>query len=158
MKTDFIKQYAHTWRVMAGVVKEFDPDAWLHAGRGVNTPARLSWHILQAAKNYMQDPSPLVFPSGRPSQGKPSEGMEEDLPTQADIAACIAALQESTVCWLSEIDYDCENSDFPWAGETKLGVVLFLLRHSLFHIGELSSILNESKNGDVEDIYVKVLA
>jgi hypothetical protein len=55
------------------------------------------------------------------------------------------------------MDLHSENRAFEWAGETKLGVVLFLLRHSLYHIGELSSLLNESKNGDVEDHYVKAL-
>ena len=55
------------------------------------------------------------------------------------------------------MDYGAENKPFEWAGETKLGVVIFLLRHSLYHIGELSSLLNESKNGAVEDHYVNAL-
>jgi hypothetical protein len=66
-------------------------------------------------------------------------------------------LQAKTEKWLSEMDFHAENRSFEWAGETKLGVVLFLLRHSVFHIGELSSLLNESKNGDAEDNYVKAL-
>ena len=43
--------------------------------------------------------------------------------------------------WLSEMDFNAENRSFEWAGETKCGVVLFLLRHSLYHMGELSSCL-----------------
>jgi hypothetical protein len=53
------------------------------------------------------------------------------------------------------MDYSAKNTAFPWAGETRLGVVIFLLRHSLYHLGELSSLLNESKHGDAEDHYVK---
>jgi hypothetical protein len=49
------------------------------------------------------------------------------------------------------------NEAFPWAGKIKLGLVLFLMRHSLYHLGELSCLLNESRNGDVEDNYVKAL-
>ena len=66
-------------------------------------------------------------------------------------------MKEKTERWLSDLAYGAENKSFPWAGETQLGVVIFLLRHSLFHIGELSSLLNESKNGVVEDHYVKAL-
>jgi hypothetical protein len=47
MKTEFIKQYEHTWRVFERIVKDFDNDAWLHTGRGAITPARLAFHILK---------------------------------------------------------------------------------------------------------------
>ena len=49
------------------------------------------------------------------------------------------------------------NETFPWAGKTKLGVVIFLLRHTTYHLGELSSLLNESRDGNAEDNYVKAL-
>jgi hypothetical protein len=55
------------------------------------------------------------------------------------------------------MDFGAENRSFDWAGETKLGVVIFLLRHNLYHIGELSSLLNESRNGEAEDHWVKAL-
>jgi len=66
-------------------------------------------------------------------------------------------MMEKTEKWLSDLEYGAENKSFPWAGETKLGVVIFLLRHMIFHIGELSSLLNESKTGIVEDHWVKAL-
>jgi hypothetical protein len=53
------------------------------------------------------------------------------------------------------MDFSSKNTSFDWAGETKLGVVIFSLRHTLYHLGELSSLLNESRDGDVEDVYVK---
>jgi hypothetical protein len=157
MKTEYITQYAHTWRVFSRLVNDFDPGAWTHTGRGAITPARLSVHILQAAKGYMQAPTPLLFASGKSFACNWITAQEEDLPSQADVLTSIAELSEVTTRWLVEMEFDCENSAFPWAGKTKLGVVLFLLRHTLFHIGELSSLLNESKNGAVEDHYVKAL-
>ena len=39
MKTELIKQYAHSWRIFEGLVTDFDPDAWIHAGCGTLTPA-----------------------------------------------------------------------------------------------------------------------
>ena len=60
---EYIKQFAHAWRIMERLVKDFDPDDWLQAGRGVITPARLSLHILMGTKYYLDDfDSPLVYP------------------------------------------------------------------------------------------------
>ena len=152
---EFVKQYAHTARVFEKIVKDFDAESWFQAGRGVISPARLSFHILQGVKYYLEDTSTIAFESGKSFENNWETAKEEELPSQNDIVVCIHEMQEKTEKWLSEMDTDAENAAFPWAGKTKLGVVIFLLRHSLFHIGELSSLLNESKNGNVEDHYVK---
>jgi hypothetical protein len=157
MRTEFLSQYGHTWRVFARLVNDFDADAWLHTGRGVITPARLSFHILKSAIYYMQVPVPMVFGSGKPFNCGWNTAPEEDLPTQADLLACIEDLQAWTQTWLSEMDLDGQNQAFPWAGAKRSSVALFSLRHSLYHLGELSSLLNESKNGNAEDHYVKAI-
>ncbi len=157
MKTEFIKQYEHTWRVFEGIVNDFDNDTWIHTGRGTITPVRLAFHILQAVKYYIEDSTTIVFASGKSFESNWEIVKEEALPSQDDILACISELKVKTEVWLSEMDFDSENTSFGWAGETRLGVVLFLLRHSVYHLGELSSLLNESKNGEVGDNYVKAL-
>lgn len=157
MKTEFTSQYGHTWRVFAGLTKDFNSDAWLHTGRGVITPARLALHILRSAKDYMEDSLPMPFPSGKPFDAPWNTVEERDLPSQSDMLACIEVLQARTQKWLAEMDFGGENKSFPWTGETKLSVALFSLRHSLYHLGELSSLLNESKDGVVEDNYVKAI-
>ena len=80
---------------------------------------------------------------------------ERELPTQDDILSCIEALRIKTEGWLSEIDESSENRAFPWAGRTQFGVIIFLLRHMLYHIGELSSLLNDSKSGEAADNWIK---
>ncbi|MBI5029880.1 MAG: DinB family protein [Chloroflexi bacterium] len=157
MKAEIINQYAHTWRVFEGIVKEFDKDAWLHTGCGPNTPAGTAFHILKGVKYYIEDVSTMFFPSGISFECNPATMKREELPSPSDIIAGIGELKVKTEKWLSEIDLDSENKSFRWAGTTKLGVVLFLLRHNLYHIGELSSLLNESKNGVAEDNWVKTL-
>jgi hypothetical protein len=59
--------------------------------------------------------------------------------------------KKETAAWLSETDTDSANRSFSWAGEAKNGVALFLLRRTLFHLGEWSSLLNESRSGEVEN-------
>lgn len=156
-KTEFIQQYGHTWRVFERLVKDFDAAAWLQTGRGVITPARLALHILLGTQYYLEDKTPFKFPSGKSFDIDWETIKTDDLPSQKDILEFIREMMEKTEKWVCDLAYDAENKSFPWAGETQLGVVIFLLRHNLFHIGELSSLLNESKNGVVEDHYVNAL-
>ncbi len=157
MKSEFIQQYAHTWRVLEGIVKDFDRGTWLHFGCGTMTPARDAFHLLQGVKYYIEDSSTVTFASGKSFDSHCGTVPEAELPSQADVVACIDELKAKTEAWLSAMDLAAENTAFPWAGKTKLSVVLFLLRHNLYHIGELSSMLNESKQGLAEDNWVKAL-
>jgi hypothetical protein len=157
MKNEFIKQYGHTWRVFARIVGDFDDDAWVHTGREPITPVRLAFHILKAVKYYLADSSAVPFASGKSFESDWETTKEEDLPSRNDILISIHEWKEKTEIWLSEMDFNSNNKSFQWAGETKLGVVIFLLRHTLYHLGELSGLLNECRNGDAEDHYVKAL-
>jgi hypothetical protein len=49
------------------------------------------------------------------------------------------------------VELQSVNTTFDWAGKTKMGVVIFTLRHFVYHMGELSSLLNESRNGKAND-------
>jgi hypothetical protein len=158
MKTELISQYAHTWRLFERLVTDFTDDAWIHTGRKTVTPARLAFHILQAVKYYLEDASAVVFRSGKPFDVDCETAKEAALPSRNDVIMCIKDFSGKTEKWLTEMDIHSVNPAFDWAGKTKLGVVIFLMKHSVYHLGELSSLLNESKNGDAEDHYVKALA
>jgi len=154
---EFIHQYGHSWKVFERLVKDFDAEGWLQTGRGVITPARLSLHILLGTQYYLDDKTPFQFPSGKPFEIDWQNIKKDDLPSQNDILAFIHEMKRKTEKWLIDLEYGAENVSSPWAGETQMGVVIFLLRQSQFHIGELSSLLNECKDGDAEDHYVKAL-
>ncbi len=153
MKNELIFQYRHFWRVFIRIIESFDKEAWIHAGRKSYVPARIAFHILKSIKYYLEDTTPLHFASGKSFESNWETTKVEDLPSQNDILLGINELQARTESWLSEKDLSSKNTAFDWAGDTKLGVTLFSLRHALYHLGELSSLLNESRNGNVEDIY-----
>jgi hypothetical protein len=157
MNSELIVQYAHIWRVFERLVNDFDDQAWLHTGRKVMTPARLSLHVLKSTKYYIQDDSTVIFPSGKPLDLNGMTAADSELPSREDMKWGIKEFARKTEAWLSDMDLASPNKAFDWAGKTKLGLVIFLLKHSLFHIGELSCLLNESLNGEAEDNYVKAL-
>jgi hypothetical protein len=153
VKDEIINQYDHSWRVFRNIVKAFDEEAWLHTGRKSYTPARIAFHILKAVQHYIEDKTITRFESGKRFDDEWDTTNEDDLPSQNDVLLCLRDLREKTESWLSNMDFEGENTKFEWAGETKTGVAIFLLRHTLFHLGELSSLLNEARKGDVGDYY-----
>jgi hypothetical protein len=40
MQNEFVKQFAHLWRLFERVVNDFDEDAWRHSGRRTAIPVR----------------------------------------------------------------------------------------------------------------------
>ncbi|MEJ2562516.1 MAG: hypothetical protein P8Z42_07485 [Anaerolineales bacterium] len=153
MQDEFVKQYEHSWRVFEKIVEAFDEETWLHTGRKSYTPARIAFHILKAVQYYIEDKTITHFASGIQFEDEWDETGEGQLPTQDDVLSCIRYLREKTAFWLIGMDFEGKNTKFEWAGKTKMGVAIFLLRHSLFHLGELSSLLSEAKSGDVDDYF-----
>ena len=67
----------------------------------------------------------MDYPSGKPFDHEWEKVSTDDLPTQIDVMTCIHEVQLKTEKWLTNLDFYAENEPFPWAGETKLGVVIF---------------------------------
>lgn len=151
MNTELIHQYAHTWRTFQAIVSDFSSDGWLHTGRGVITPARLSFHMLQSMRYYIEDKTFTHFDSGLSFDLNWETAEEKDIPSQQDIIAAAKSFEALTETWLGDMDLVKHNATFDWAGETLLGLALFTLRHFVYHMGELSSLLNESLDGRAND-------
>jgi hypothetical protein len=148
-----MRKFNQSWRLFSRIVGEFDEKSWRQTGRGQITPAGFSLHILQSSKYYLEDKSTMFFESGKAFDLKWDAVKKEDLPSQEDILACTRVFQQKVSDWVNQMELAAENKSFDWTGETNLGTVLFMLHHMVFHIGELSGLLNESKNGDVDDPY-----
>ena len=157
MNNEFITQYAHLWRVFERMVNDFNADSWLHTGRLAITPARLSLHILQSMRYYLQDTSEVVFKSGKRFDTHWIKAAEEELPSQEDIVLCAHDYRCKTEDWLAAMELSAPNTAFGWAGKTQLGVAIFTLKHMTFHLGELASLLNESKNGVAPDHFAAAI-
>jgi hypothetical protein len=155
MKNDFIDQFNHTWYLYEGIINDFDDISWLNLQHGYITPARLAFHILLSTLYYLQDDAVLDLPSGKTLHGDWLTIDEELLPLRSDILEILSLFRAKTNSWIFNLDINDENTAFPWAGKTKAGVILFLLRHTLYHIGELNALLFESKNGVAEDNFIK---
>lgn len=59
--------------------------------------------------------------------------------------------------WINNINFDSRNDKFPWTGDSAVSVVLFVLRHSQYHLGEMNALLNEQLKGNSEDNFANQL-
>jgi hypothetical protein len=53
------------------------------------------------------------------------------------------------------MEFSEKNELFPWTGPDRASVVLFVVRHSNFHLGELNCLHNESLQGNGDDFFAK---
>ena len=134
---------------------EFLSHLILNVEHGYISPARLAYHILHGTKYYLEDTSAVDLPSGRTFGGDWLTMEKHELPLRSDILHALKTFRAKTERWLANIEMGAKNTSFDWAGETKSGVVIFLLRHILYNSGELNALLYESKNGNAEDYWIK---
>ena len=110
--------------------------------------------FLQSFNFYMMSDEYLLLASRKKLSSDPWEVEKKELPTQSEMLEMILYFKEKTITWINDVALEEINEDFEWTGETKFSVVIFVLRHFMYHLGEVSGLLNEVKNGDVDDIYV----
>ncbi len=157
MRNEFISQFRHIWRMLEKFVNDFSDESWHNTGYKLTTPGRLAFHILQSTKYYINDTTPFVSINGNSIESDCPKLEENELPSRKDIVHMIHSVKFNTEEWIQEIDFKSENNDFRWTGNTMQSVVLYLIRHSQFHIGEISALLNEQKKGEAPDHFADTL-
>ena len=157
MREELVRQYNHAWKMFHKMVEDFDDDSWLTAGCGYIRPARIAYHIIGGVNYYIEEQSPVALVSGKRNDWNWELGRPEDLPTRDDIRDLIHVYKKKTDRWINSIDLEAPNTTFSWAGPSTLSVVLFLLRHMEYHIGELNLLLHLSNGGKANDNWVRAL-
>ena len=133
-----IRQFERSWRMLEEAAESFSAEEWRRGEIDYLTPARLTYHILEAAEFYSGESSE-GFPWGH-RFGCDWEGGElEELPTQEDVLAYLADVRPQVETWLNDVDLSATDEAFPWPGGTVLDRALYLLRHNHHHIGEMWS-------------------
>ena len=151
VKEEFSAQFDQTWSIFTEIVGSFPDDSWTSYGVGYVVPARVAYHALLGVEYYIEYKSNWGNRTGRDW----SSMATTLLPSQEDIQEYAEDLSTSLNQWLSRLDLDAENKRFEWAGKTQSGVLIFLLRHTMYHIGELNGLLYALTDGTIDDMWMK---
>lgn len=150
MKKNINKQFEQFFRMFECIVKDYDERSWLKSGHGSTVPSNLSFHILQSIKYYSKNTNGFLLSDGR--ELSHDHGAVDRLEiSRSDILSNARLLKSELEQWVNEMDLSDHNGDFKWTGEDMESVVIFIIRHSYFHLGELNALLNEYKKGSAED-------
>ncbi len=157
MRKEIIKQYSHLWRTYRSICRGFDLESWKKLGFGLTQPDRLALHILQSTIFYIEGKTPFVRIDGTLIDNFYGELDKKDLPDLENILFILDEVEKKTESWIKNMDFDSKNEEFPWTGESVASVVLFVLRHSQYHLGEMNALLNEQLKGKAEDNFANQL-
>jgi hypothetical protein len=159
-------QLERQWVMLREALTMLD-DGQYRGGEGYLAPARLLMHTIRTSHFYLADgpdgfdwERPFVPHSRGADVGDPASrdvqyerwsraltaGDEADVADLPSREALLAYLEEVVAigdAWLGEQDEAAwlGPTGFPWTGETRLAQMVYLLRHTQHHIGELNALL-----------------
>ena len=155
MKEEMKNQFNHTWKMFYKMVNDFDDTSWVNTGCAYIIPARIAYHIIGGVNYYIENETNEKLLSGKDNDWNWEHATIQNLPTKEDILEFIHIYKIKTDNWISSIDVEAENTKFDWTGQKKISVIMFLLRHMEYHVGELNLLLHISRKGIANDNWIK---
>ncbi len=139
-----IDHFTRVWETYRAAIDDIPEEHWRSGEVDYLIPARLVYHVLEAAEFYARG-TPKGFDWGGNQRrfGVDWEGAKpEQLPIQEQTIAYLDEVQPKVESWLKEAS-DSEllspDTEYPWTGESVLGRALYLLRHNQDHLGDLNA-------------------
>jgi len=145
-------QVGRSWQELRRAVEATPPDDWIEGSPDYLRPARLAYHILFTADMYATH---MGYEEYRPHRTYKIdwEGPVDALPAKAVLLQWLAQTEMAVRDWLISLGDQgllSPETQYPWTGATKLDRALYLLRHNMWHIGELNAILRSRGCAQVE--------
>jgi hypothetical protein len=147
VKNEFKAQMDPSWKMYDAIINHLDDRAWTSEGTGYVVPVRVAIHVPVSIEYYIGHASDFR------SRYEPAWTTFDlsEAPSRLDTLHHAHVVRAALDEWIANVDPDAENTQFEWAGKTQLGVVLFIVRHTMYHIGELNALLYQSHAGKIGD-------
>ncbi len=142
--TELADQFDRAWRMIRETITGFSETDWTGGGVDYLVPARIAYHIVETVEYYIGDKPSGKFAWGQRFGGDWKTIEKDQLPKQEDMLSYLKEIERRLVEWISHCDFQASNKLFEWTGNTQLGHVLYVLRHTLHHHGEMNYILFQS--------------
>jgi uncharacterized damage-inducible protein DinB len=140
MVTALENQFARTWDMWRRLIDNIPEEQWRSGAIDYLTPARHLCHVVVCADFYAGDIGVDRY-DWNGLFGGDWEGMAPDeLPTKAVALEKLSQVEAVVAAWLQGLDDPAladEETLFFWTGPTLLDRLLYLLRHTQHHLGEL---------------------
>jgi hypothetical protein len=139
------RQFGASWAMWRDAITRFPDDGWRCAERAELCPARWAYHAIQAV-DFHCGPSPEGFDWSRPFGVNWATNDASALPDKVAVLAYLAEIEGRVDAWVRTLDDAelLEQGSWPWRpGGHLLGHLLYVLRHTHHHLGEVCLLLRE---------------
>jgi hypothetical protein len=140
---DLADQYARAYKMLYTVIDNIPTDKWTSGLTEACIPARIAYHTIEGLDFFLSDKPPSDFPWGQQFNGSWEDLPEQSLPTKEEIVTYLKETQERVVDYFQAATDDVLLEAFDlygWSGTTKLGQLVYALRHTMHHQGELAAL------------------
>jgi hypothetical protein len=149
-----MRLFEQFFRMIRDIVGEFTDESWFASGHKLTRPPLLAYHILKSTKYYTADSGEFLRADGT-ALASDYQAAEADRITRGEILANLERHEAALKDWILRTELGAGNEKYPWTGKDMESVLLFIVRHGYFHLGEMSALLNETLAGDAADNFAQ---
>ena len=144
LKDELIDQFDRQFKTLDGVYSRASQEAWTYTSADLKGVWHWMYHILESIEFYLSEQSVDSFQWGKRFGVGWEEGTVKAIPTMQDMKAYQTELRDivhSTLAKKTDDEITAENTSHPWAGGTYLGKLIYLIRNTQEHIGNINQVL-----------------
>lgn len=130
-----------TWDMYDDAIKEIPDEHWRTGEIDYLIPARLIYHVLEAADYYTR-PNSKGYPRGHRFGADWQSATPEQLPDKGDTRDYLEDVRAQVESWVLDMGDEgllAPEEDYTWTGSTLLGRSLYMLAHCRQHLGEINA-------------------
>ena len=134
-----VDQFRKSWDTLRNLVDIVPDQQWNTGADDYLIPARLAYHIIQAAERYVSELDSEEYLRTR-KHNLDWQGPAAELPAKSDFFGDVDWIQKKAEKWLVETGDDGllqAETLYPHTGQRTLDKALYLLRHNQHHLGEM---------------------
>jgi hypothetical protein len=140
---EFVNQFDRQFRTLDGVYDRASDGAWAFTDQRLKGVWQWMSHVLETIEFYLADKSE-GFPWGHRFHLDWENAQAESVPNQEAMRAYqkdVEQLVHRVLGGKADQDLATAETIHPWTGKTYLGKLLYLMRHTQQHIGDINRVL-----------------
>jgi hypothetical protein len=140
---EFVNHFDRQFRTLDGVYDRTSDSAWAYADQRLKGVWQWMAHVLETVEFYLADKSE-GFPWGHRFGLDWENAQAEPVPDKGAMRAYqkdVEQLLHQVLGNKTDQDLMASETVHPWAGKTYLGRLLYLMRHTQQHIGDINRVL-----------------
>lgn len=134
------EQFDRTWAMWRAEIGNIPAAEWRRGEIDYLIPVRHACHVLETVDFYTGELPADHFPWGQRYDGDWEGSPAASLPDRPALLALlddVTELFDARLAALTDEELCAPAPTFPWAGGSRLSCLLYLLRHTQHHLGEL---------------------